>query len=191
MGGDGQTGRRLAIAGVVALASIAPVIIVSPAVAHEKARAVVHHLVVGEPDIVPGPGPGPEPGPLPPPALDPTPVPLPQSPRKAGYWMLGRDGSVYTFGDAATVVATGTKAPLTSPAVKLLEHPDGTGLWVLEENGTVHALGGTAHHGNVDTSGFLPGERPSTMASAPGGTGYYVFTNRGRALSVRVGHLAR
>ncbi len=62
------------------------------------------------------------------------------------------------------------------------EDPEADAVGVLERNGTVHALGGATHHGNVDTGAFLPGETVATMAATPGGRGYTVFTDRGRAL---------
>ncbi|MCB0989779.1 MAG: chitobiase/beta-hexosaminidase C-terminal domain-containing protein [Acidimicrobiales bacterium] len=102
---------------------------------------------------------------------------------RVGYWMLDAQGRVYAFGDGELIVPTGSKAPVTGPAVKILENPSGAGLWILEENGTVHALGGAPHHGNVDTSGFIPGEKPATMAPMPGGNGYFVFTTVGRVIA--------
>jgi len=101
---------------------------------------------------------------------------------RVGYWMVDLDGRIYAFGYGQIIVATGSKAPVTTPTVKVLENPSGVGLWVLEANGTVHALGGAPHHGNVDTSALLAGEVPATMAATPGGNGYFVFTSKGRVL---------
>ncbi|MCB0993113.1 MAG: hypothetical protein KDB16_19195 [Acidimicrobiales bacterium] len=100
-----------------------------------------------------------------------------------GYWMVDETGYVYAFGDSETVVPTGTRATVTSRAVKVLENPSGAGIWILESNGVVHALGGAPHYGNVNLAQLSNGEVPSTMAATPGGLGYYVFTSKGRALT--------
>lgn len=104
----------------------------------------------------------------------------PSPPTTTGYWMLAADGTVYAFGGVGTVIATGTRAPVTTLATKILEHPAGIGAWVLEENGTVHALGGAVDLGDIQ--GVLAdGERATTMAATPTGQGYWIFTSIGRA----------
>ncbi|MCB0992402.1 MAG: hypothetical protein KDB16_15595, partial [Acidimicrobiales bacterium] len=100
-----------------------------------------------------------------------------------GYWMVDETGYVYAFGDSETVVPTGSRATVSSRAVKVLENPSGAGIWILESNGVVHALGGAPHYGNVNLAQLSNGEVPSTMAATPGGLGYYVFTSKGRALT--------
>ncbi len=99
-----------------------------------------------------------------------------------GYWMLDRAGRIYAYGDADSVVTDGAQAPVTSPAVKILEHPRGDGVWVLEANGGVHGLGGAPHYGDVTPGRLVPGEAPTTMSARPDGLGYWVFSDRGRAI---------
>ena len=51
-----------------------------------------------------------------------------------GYWMVGRDGSVYTFGLAAHFgdIPSTTDAPSPSPVVSMSAEPNGRGYVLLE-----------------------------------------------------------
>jgi hypothetical protein len=102
-------------------------------------------------------------------------------PTRPGYWMLGRDGVVYPFGDAASfgspVVAAGRSAVDVEPS------PRGSGYWVLDEGGEVFAFGDATGYGGVPAGVLKPGEVPTSLSATPTGQGYWVFTNRGRALT--------
>ncbi|MEO1064365.1 MAG: hypothetical protein AAFZ07_23340 [Actinomycetota bacterium] len=106
------------------------------------------------------------------------PDPAEQAPpaQSPGYWMVDAGGQIYGFGDAA--------APGSVPgrAVAATSTPLGEGLWVLTDDGVVHALDGAAHHGDVDMSALTAGEMPATISVLPDGSGYWVFTNKGRAI---------
>ncbi|MEO1064441.1 MAG: GDSL-type esterase/lipase family protein [Actinomycetota bacterium] len=104
---------------------------------------------------------------------------LPQAPSapNVGYWMVDAGGEIYSFGDAPD------PGSVTSRAVGVTSTPTGEGLWVLTGDGVVHALNGAVHHGNVDTNALSAGEVPATVSVLPDGSGYWVFTNKGRALS--------
>jgi hypothetical protein len=93
----------------------------------------------------------------------------------SGYWMLEQDAQVYGFGDAWTIPArpAGT-------AVAIVGGPGG-GYWVLTADGVVHGRN-VPTFGNVDLGSLSAGEVPTTIAGKQDGTGYWVFTNRGRAL---------
>jgi hypothetical protein len=96
----------------------------------------------------------------------------------SGYWMLGRGGSVYAFGGARNL---GNPALGGSTAVDLEPTPTGRGYWVLDSRGCVQNFGDAVHHGNVPSQFTTGGERVTSL-SAVGTSGYYAFTNRGRAI---------
>ena len=97
-----------------------------------------------------------------------------------GYWMVGLDGSLYPFGDAAVYadVAVG------GASVLAIVTTDGTGIWVLDSSGKIHVRGAATHHGDLITSptALDPGELVATMSVKPDGSGYWIFTDRGRAI---------
>ena len=120
---------------------------------------------------------------------------------RSGYWLLGSNGAVYPFGDAAALgdasatlastilpAAIGTAAgPVggssgTARAVDLESTPSGQGYWILDTAGRVHPFGDAPHFGDVVASGLAPGEAPASLSATPTGAGYWVFTDRGRAI---------
>ena len=96
---------------------------------------------------------------------------------RSGYWALGSDGHVYTFGD---VPALGNAA---GGAVDLEPTPSGRGYWILNSDGVVQALGDATKLGDVALS-LTKGEEPASLSATPSGKGYWVFTNRGRVLAI-------
>jgi hypothetical protein len=94
-----------------------------------------------------------------------------------GYWMLGSDGRVYSFGAAPALGNAPGGAADVEPT------PSGQGYWVLGRNGTVSPFGDAASLGSVDTAKLAKGEEPASLSATPSGRGYWVFTNRGRAVA--------
>ena len=95
-------------------------------------------------------------------------------PPRNGYWLVGRRGTVYGFGDA---VSKGD-APLgQADAVDIESTPDGNGYWVLDAAGNVYGFGDAQFLGNM---ALQPGESATSMSAKPNGGGYWIFTNRGR-----------
>jgi len=114
---------------------------------------------------------------------------------RSGYWLLGADGAVYSFGDAepqgdaSAALASGSGAgagsghgPAAVRAVDLEPTPSGQGYWVLDSAGRVHPFGDAPHLGDVVPARLGAGEEPASLSSTPTGAGYWVFTNRGRAI---------
>ncbi len=100
---------------------------------------------------------------------------LPAPVANAGYWMLeGANSQVYGFGDAYA----SPKTP--GPTVAIAAAPAG-GYLVLAASGKVSTHFAT-WFGDVDTSSLAAGEMLTSIAGKPDGTGYWVFTNRGRAI---------
>jgi hypothetical protein len=114
---------------------------------------------------------------------------------RSGYWLLGADGAVFAFGDAAphgdasaalaAVNSADSSAGSSTPvqAVDIEPTPSGQGYWVLDSGGRVRPFGDASHLGDVVLSRLAAGEEPASLSSTPTGAGYWVFTNRGRAMT--------
>jgi parallel beta-helix repeat protein len=100
---------------------------------------------------------------------------LPAVTQQSGYWMLEGDGRVYGFGDSY-----GIPPAVAADAVAIAAAPN-RGYWVLTSDGRVHARM-ASHYGDVVLANLQPGEHVATIAGRPDGSGYWVFTNRGRAI---------
>lgn len=100
------------------------------------------------------------------------PEPWQRTPRGGGYVMVEANGTVFGFGDLRPL-----RRVVTEPTVAIAMGPDG-GYWALAAAGTVYARG-VAHHG--DARG-LRDDRVTSIAGLPDGSGYWVFTARGRVL---------
>ncbi|HVW34307.1 MAG TPA: metallophosphoesterase, partial [Acidimicrobiia bacterium] len=103
----------------------------------------------------------------------------PHRPR-SGYWMLAADGTVYPFGDAATL--PGATPTAGTDEVDLEPTPSGDGAWLVDAAGRVTARGDAVHLGDVDRSRLVPGEKVTSLSATPTGAGYWVFTSRGRVI---------
>jgi hypothetical protein len=102
---------------------------------------------------------------------------------RSGYWLLGADGAVYPFGDAAPQGdASASLAGSGTRAVDLEPTPSGQGYWILDSAGRVHPFGDAPHFGDVVPARLAPGEVPASLSATPTGAGYWVFTNRGRVI---------
>ncbi len=106
----------------------------------------------------------------------------------SGYWMLGIDGVVYAFGAAPHCGNVDVFMPY-SFAVDIVGFPDGSGYWVLTDDGFVDFVycNTNAYLKGYETSNFfadrlIGDEIPVSMSALPDGSGYWVFTDRGRAL---------
>lgn len=104
-----------------------------------------------------------------------------------GYWMLGVDGTVYSFGQA---VHCGHAQPFYPDqyAVDIVPFPDNSGYWTLEDDYVdVFDCVGTAWSKNYLSNSFFGGslrenEIAVSLSATPDGSGYWVFTNLGRVL---------
>ncbi|MGH9037879.1 MAG: hypothetical protein ACRD0O_19140, partial [Acidimicrobiia bacterium] len=126
----------------------------------------------------------------PPVSIDPPAPPAPPVPpggggtpppgvRRSGYWMVGRDGAVYAFGDAPYL---GNAAVGAAQAVDLEPTPSYNGYWVVDENGSVFTFGDARYLGNADRSKLAAGEKVTSLSATPSGNGYWFFTSKGRVL---------
>ncbi|GEM_PF-4319679 len=92
-----------------------------------------------------------------------------------GYWLIEESGVIHSFG-------AGDPSGVGPVAVDLEPGPGGSS-WALTLDGVVHPLGGAPHHGDVDVSELAPGEKVASLSALADGSGYWVFTDRGRALA--------
>ncbi|HET9769282.1 MAG TPA: hypothetical protein VFS16_00235 [Acidimicrobiia bacterium] len=110
------------------------------------------------------------------------PVPVPG---KSGYWMLGVDGKVYAFGDAAQAMfgdAAG-QIPAGAKAVHIEPTPTAKGYWINDDRGGVYAFGDAAKLGGINASALQAGEQVTSLSSTPSGGGYWLFTSKGRVFT--------
>ena len=91
-----------------------------------------------------------------------------------GYIMLGANGSVFGFGDTPFLLAD------TADVVTIKASTDNDSYYILHCDGTVVNVGGP-NYGSPSLSDLDPGETFSTMSPIEGG--YWVFTNKGRAIA--------
>jgi trimeric autotransporter adhesin len=100
---------------------------------------------------------------------------------KAGYWMVGSDGAVYGFGDAAHF---GGAAPAAgSSTVDLEPTPSGAGYWIVTDKGVVTTHGDAGFFGAPAAATLARGETVTSLSATPTGRGYWIFTSRGRVMN--------
>jgi hypothetical protein len=107
-------------------------------------------------------------------------APLRPTAARSGYWMLGADGTVYPFGEAARFGQAAV--PAGRAAVDFEPTPSGSGAWVLDDTGAVTAFGDAVALGGVARSLLSAGELPTSLSATPTGRGYLVFTTKGRVV---------
>ncbi|HYH50024.1 MAG TPA: Ig-like domain-containing protein [Acidimicrobiia bacterium] len=100
-------------------------------------------------------------------------------PKGDGYWMLGRDGKVYNFGEAARLGDPSAHLSSGASFVDLEPTPSGDGYWVADNQGRLYAYNATQFANVTD---LARGEEVTSVSSTKGGKGLWVFTNRGRVI---------
>jgi len=90
--------------------------------------------------------------PAPPPAPSPPPTPPPPS---HGYWLVGSDGGIFTFGSAQFHGSTGSLR-LQRPVVGITPTSDRGGYWLVASDGGIFAFGDAGFHGSIPGSGLSP-----------------------------------
>ena len=73
--------------------------------------------------------------------------PVKPKPTTTGYWVLGRDTGLYSFGDAPF---HGGAGEIPAPAVSMAPTRTGLGYWLLSANGRVSAYGDAVNHGSTE-----------------------------------------
>jgi ribosomal protein L24E len=93
-----------------------------------------------------------------------------------GYWLVGRDGGIFAFGDAPFLGSTGN-IHLNQPIVGMAETPTGKGYWFVAADGGVFAFGDAGFFGST---GAMKLNKPIVgMAPTRSGLGYYLVASDG------------
>ena len=91
------------------------------------------------------------------------------APGGTGYWLVGADGGVFTFGDTQFYGSTGN-LHLNAPVVGMAATPDGRGYWLVAADGGVFTFGDAAFYGST---GNLQLNAPIVGMATDGATGGY------------------
>ncbi|MCU1374941.1 MAG: Esterase [Actinomycetia bacterium] len=91
-----------------------------------------------------------------------------------GYWLVARDGGIFTFGDAKFFGSTGGKR-LNQPIVGMTA--SGSGYWFVAADGGIFAFGDAKFFGS--TGGRRLAAPIAGMASTPTGRGYWLVARDG------------
>ena len=69
-------------------------------------------------------------------------------PPASGYWLVGSDGGVFSFGDASFYGSMGGTT-LNKPIVGMASTPDGHGYWLVGSDGGVFSFGDASFYGSM------------------------------------------
>ena len=120
----------------------------------------------------------------------PTPPPPPPPPPPApqhGYWLVGSDGGIFTFGSALFYGSTGSLR-LQRPVVGITPTKDRGGYWLVASDGGTFAFGDAGFYGSIPGLGLHPAGSglPNSlnapivgMVPAADGQGYFVVASDG------------
>ncbi len=104
-----------------------------------------------------------------------------------GYWLVGSDGGVFSFGAASFFGSMGGKA-LNQPIFGMAATPGAGGYWLVASDGGVFAFGDAGFYGSIPGLGLSPADSPILpRLNAPivgivpshGGRGYFLVAADG------------
>jgi hypothetical protein len=93
-----------------------------------------------------------------------------------GYWLVGTDGGIFSFGDNSFFGGTGGMH-LNAPIVGMAATPDGNGYWLVASDGGIFAFGDAGFFGG--TGGAHLNAPIVGMAATPDGLGYWLVASDG------------
>ncbi len=108
-----------------------------------------------------------------------------------GYWLLGADGGVFSYGDAQfygslpqigySPAGSGGPHQLKAPLVGITSTVSGNGYWLVASDGGVFSFGDAVFHGST---GAMRLNKPIVaMAVTPDGKGYWLVASDGGVFS--------
>ena len=98
------------------------------------------------------------------------------TPDGQGYWLVGTDGGVFSYGDAPFEGSLGALR-LNGPVVGMAPTTDGKGYWLVALDGGTFAFGDAVFHGSMGATRL---DRPVVgMAPTPDGKGYWLVAADG------------
>jgi ribosomal protein L24E len=103
----------------------------------------------------------------------------------AGFWLLARDGGIFSYGNAKFYGSTGAMR-LNKPIVGMAATPSGKGYWLVASDGGIFSFGDAKFHGST---GNIRLARPIVgMAATATGRGYEFVANDGGVFSFGDAH---
>ncbi len=84
-----------------------------------------------------------------------TPPPPPPPAPSYGYWLVGSDGGIFTFGSAQFYGSTGN-ITLQRPVVGISPTANKAGYWLVASDGGVFAFGNAGYYGSIPGTGLSP-----------------------------------
>ena len=72
-----------------------------------------------------------------------------------GYWLVGSDGGIFSFGTAAFHGSMGA-TPLQRPVVAITPTLTGNGYWLVASDGGIFSFGDSTYYGSLPALGFHP-----------------------------------
>ena len=109
-----------------------------------------------------------------------SPASLTLSSNPAGYWLVGKDGGVFAFGDApflGSLPSVGIHPD--SSIVGIAPTPSGDGYWLVGADGGVFAFGDATFFGSLPSIGTTPGGPVVGVAPSRDGRGYWLVSADG------------
>jgi hypothetical protein len=97
-----------------------------------------------------------------------------------GYWEVGSDGGIFSYGNAAFYGSAGG-THLNEPIVGMAPTPDGQGYWEVASDGGIFSYGDAAFYGS--TGGTHLNKPIVGMAPTPDGLGYWLVASDGGIFS--------
>ncbi|HEV7863311.1 MAG TPA: cadherin-like domain-containing protein [Acidimicrobiia bacterium] len=94
----------------------------------------------------------------------------------SGYWLVGTDGGIFSYGRAGFFGSTGA-IPLNQPIVGMAATPDSRGYWMVASDGGIFAFGNAPFYGSM---GGKPLNQPIVaIAATRTGKGYWMVASDG------------
>ena len=115
------------------------------------------------------------------------PPPPPPPPPTHGYWLVGSDGGIFTFGSAQFYGSTGSLR-LQRPVVGIVPTTDRGGYWLDASDGGIFAFGDAGFYGSIPGLGLHPAGSGSPnslnapivgMVPSADGRGYFMVASDG------------
>jgi uncharacterized protein YkwD len=103
-------------------------------------------------------------------------VDIASTPSSRGYWLVGSNGGIYSYGDAAYYGSTGNRR-LTQPVVGMASTRTGRGYWLVASDGGIFTFGDARYFGST---GVMRLTKPIVgMAATKSGNVYLLVASDG------------
>jgi hypothetical protein len=123
---------------------------------------------------------------------------FPVGPAARGYWLVGSDGGIFSFGAASFFGSMGS-TPLQRPVVGITPSASRTGYWLVASDGGIFSFGSSSYYGSIPAVGLHPaGSGAPNSLNAPivgmvpsvSGHGYFMVASDGGVFAFGDAHFA-